>query len=139
MRLRSLLIIGAGASFATGPASAGQPPVQPGWAVDCRAGEDGFAHNCEAIRAVGDYALRLVTADAQLFVSIVHARCEPNYRNFDRTDAIGLAAAERRALVERAFHEIAREIRSTCPTLVPPALSLEAMPDLAILSPDSDH
>ena len=91
-----------------------------------------------ATLAAGDYALRLASADAQVFVAIVHDECEPDYRNFDRTDLIGLAPAERRALIERAFHEIAREIGGACPALAPPALSLEAMPDIAILSPGTD-
>lgn len=142
LRLLALpILVAAAASSAS--AQAGQPPVAPAsrsdWAVECRTGHDGFALNCEAVRSAGDYALRLVTADDQLFVLIAHDRCEPDYRSFDRTDAIGLAAAERRAAVERAFEEIALEISRICPALAPPAISLRAMPDLAILSPDTDH
>jgi hypothetical protein len=125
------------------PARGSEPSVPPalpsGWTLDCHAGEDGFAHNCEAIRSAGDYVLRLVTADAQVFVAVLHPRCDTNYRNFDRTDMVGLDPAERRALTARAVHEIEAEIHRTCPSLAPPALALDALPDIAILSPDTDH
>jgi hypothetical protein len=128
----------AAASMATAPAHAWQAPSPPGWTLHCRAGEDGFAHNCEAIRPAGDYALRLATADSQVFVMIRHPRCETNYRSWDRTEMIGLAPAERRAEMARAVREIEAEIRSRCPTLAPPALALDAMPDIAILPPATD-
>jgi hypothetical protein len=115
------------------------PEPGGGWSLDCRDGTDGFAANCEATLPAGAFTLRLTTADSQLFVAIRHPGCETSYRNFDRTDLAALSAAERRALVERAFHEIAEEIRGTCPTLAPPALALDAMPDLAILSPETSN
>ena len=133
--ISSILVIAAAASFDAAPVSADQPASSPDWAVSCHAGDDGFAVNCAATRTAGDYVLRLQTADSQLFVSILHPRCETNYRSFDRTDVAGLEAAERRALVERAFHEIEAEIRRTCPTLAPPVLALDAMPDIAIQAP----
>ena len=136
----SILIIGALAAAAASrsPASPAAAPA-PEWAVDCHAGEDGFAVNCEAVREVGDYVLRVASADAQVFVAILHPRCETNYRNFNRTDAIGLGPAERRARVAQAFAEIAAEIGRNCPSLAPPPLQLGAMPDVAILSPALDR
>jgi len=136
--ISSILIIGALVVTAASQSPAPAAALAPEWALDCHAGEDGFAVNCEAVREVGDYALRLASADAQVFVAILHPRCETNYRNFDRTDLVGLEARERRALVERAFHEIAAEIRRTCPALTAPPLTLDAMPDIAIL-PDADE
>ena len=139
----SILTFAAGAALAAMPALGGEPTdapaLPPGWTLDCHSGEDGFAHNCEAIRSVGDYELRLASADAQVFIAILHPRCETNYRNFDRTEMIGLDPAERRALTARAVHEIEAEISRACPSLAPPALAQGAMPDIAILSPDPDR
>lgn len=136
--IASLLVIGASAWLAAAPARAGPSSIPAPWAVDCHAGEDGFAHNCEAVRAAGGYVLRLASADAQVFVAILHPRCETAYRNFDRTDLVGLDPAVRRALVEQAFREIEAEVRRTCPSLAPPALALDVMPDIAILSPEGE-
>lgn len=138
-QIPSLLVIGASAWLAAAPARGGQSsiPSPSQWAVDCHAGEDGFAHNCEAVRAAGDYVLRLASADAQVFVAILHARCETAYRNFDRTDLVGLDPAVRRTLIEQAFREIEAEIRRTCSSLAPPAPAFDAMPDIANLSPDT--
>ena len=121
------------------PASPAAAASASEWTVNCHAGEDGFAANCEAVREEGDYVLRVASADAQVFVAILHPRCETNYRNFDRTDLIGLSPAERRALMMRAFHEIAADLVAACPGLSRPTLRLGAMPDVAILSPALDR
>lgn len=134
--IASILIIGAAAIIVpVRPAAA----LAPEWTVNCHAGEDGFAVNCEAVREEGDYVLRVASADAQVFVAILHPACETDYRNFDRTDLIGLSPAERRALTMRAFHEIAADLVAACPGLPPPPLRLDGMPDVAILSPALDR
>jgi hypothetical protein len=137
--IASILVIGAAIVTAASGPPALAATLAPEWTVNCHAGEDGFAVNCEAVREVGDYVLRVASADAQVFVAILHPRCETNYRNFDRTDAVGLDLAARRAQVAQAFAEIAAEIGRTCPTLRPPRLRLGAMPDVAILSPALDR
>jgi len=115
------------------------PPPEMLWRTACANGTDGFAVNCTAARAMDRYVVTLVTADSQLFVYILHPSCTTDFRNFDRTDLAGLPAAERRALIERAFHEIEGEIRRKCPTLTPPPFEVDGMPDIVIYPNHSDN
>jgi hypothetical protein len=108
---------------AVAPASHPQPHPprfqRDGWVSTCSRGDDGFAAECDAIKSVGGYTLRISVGDAQFHQSIEHVGCEAASREAFREDAPMNAGAEHRRWVVAAFDQLARDMAARCPKLPP--------------------
>ena len=104
------------------------------WALNCIAGKDEFASNCEAVKSTPGWRIEIATGDSQLFLAVAATACPSigEQKSWWRDEIAGLSATRRRATLNQALEQMRRSVRQQCPSAPSNTPSLDGVPDVAV-------